>query len=81
VITALRAAQADAASAEPVPLHLRDTHYPGAKKLGHGKGYRYPHDFPGHTVDQEYRPAKFQGTRYYQPSDQGEEREDPASPP
>ncbi len=77
VITALRAAQADAASAEPVPLHLRDTHYPGAKKLGHGKGYKYPHDFPGHRVEQEYRPAPFQGKRYYRPSDQGEEGSDP----
>ncbi|MGH2686189.1 MAG: replication-associated recombination protein A [Actinomycetota bacterium] len=73
VIAALRAAQADAASAEPVPLHLRDTHYPGAKKLGHGKGYKYPHDYPDHSVDQEYRPRAFQGRTYYEPSDQGEE--------
>ena len=47
----------DAPGAEPVPLHLRDASYPGARQLGHGKGYRYPHDFPGHVVEQEYRPA------------------------
>jgi putative ATPase len=75
VITAIGKARADAASADPVPLHLRDTHYPGARKLGHGKGYRYPHDFPGHEVEQEHRPARFEGTRYYEPSDQGEEGE------
>jgi putative ATPase len=73
VITAIGKAGADAASADPVPLHLRDTHYPGAGKLGHGKGYKYPHDFPDHHVEQEYRPERFEGKRYYEPSDQGEE--------
>jgi putative ATPase len=73
VIVALGRAQEDAASSEPVPLHLRDAHYPGAARLGHGKGYRYPHDYPGHSVDQEYRPAPFQGNRYYEPSGEGEE--------
>jgi putative ATPase len=63
----------DAVSADPVPTHLREASYPGARKLGHGKGYRYPHDFPGHVVEQEYRPVRFQGNRYYEPSDQGEE--------
>ncbi|MGH2675696.1 MAG: replication-associated recombination protein A [Actinomycetota bacterium] len=75
VIAAIGRAQADAASADPVPLHLRDTHYPGARKLGHGKGYKYPHDYPGHTIEQEHRPARFEGKRYYEPSDQGEEAE------
>ncbi len=75
VITAIGKARADAASADPVPLHLRDDHYPGARKLGHGKGYRYPHDYPGHVVDQEYRPARYEGRRYYEPSNQGEEGE------
>ena len=42
-----------------------------AKQLGHGEGYRYPHDFPGHAVDQEYRPTTFRGKRYYEPSGQG----------
>jgi putative ATPase len=70
----------DAISADPVPTHLRDTSYPGARKLGHGEGYKYPHDFPGHTVDQAYRPVRYQGTAYYEPSDQGEEgRVDAAS--
>ena len=45
---ARNAAMEDAASADPVPTHLRDASYPGARKLGHGEGYRYPHDFPGH---------------------------------
>src|SRR5205823_482970 len=48
VIRAIGRATEDARSAESVPLHLRDAHYPGAKKLGHGKGYKYPHDYPGH---------------------------------
>jgi putative ATPase len=73
VIVSLGRAQQDAASSEPVPLHLRDAHYPGAARLGHGKGYRYPHDYPGHEVEQEYRPARFQGNRYYEPSGEGEE--------
>ena len=45
----------------------------GREALGHGKGYRYPHDFPGHQVEQEYRPVRFQGTRYYEPSGEGED--------
>ena len=75
VITALGAATEDAVSADPVPVHLRDASYPGARRLGHGTGYRYPHDYPGHAVEQEYRPTRFQGNRYYEPSDQGEEAE------
>jgi putative ATPase len=75
VITAIGEAMADAASADPVPLHLRDTHYPGAGKLGHGKGYKYPHDYPGNWVEQEHRPERYEGKRYYEPSGQGEERE------
>ena len=73
VITAIGRAMEDARSADPVPLHLRDTHYPGAKKLGHGKGYKYPHDYEGHVADQEYRPARYEGRRYYEASDEGEE--------
>jgi putative ATPase len=75
VITALGKARADAVSSDPVPLHLRDTHYPAARKLGHGKGYRDPHGYPGHAVDQDYRPARFEGQRYYEPSGEGEETE------
>ncbi len=58
---------------EPVPAHLRDTHYKGAERLGSGKGYLFPHDFPGHFVNQQYMPADAQGQAYYQPSDQGGE--------
>jgi putative ATPase len=78
VIVSLGRAQEDAASSEPVPLHLRDAHYPGAARLGHGKGYKYPHDYPGHGIEQEYRPARFQGNRYYEPSGEGEETADDA---
>lgn len=53
----------------PVPPHLRDAHYKGAKDLGHGKGYRYPHDYPGHYVDQDYLPDNLRGTTYYSPDD------------
>lgn len=73
VYVALNRAMEDAVSADPVPEHLRDTSYPGAKKLGHGQGYKYPHDYPGHEVEQVYRPVRYQGTRYYEPSGQGEE--------
>jgi putative ATPase len=79
VVEALGRAIDDARSNDPVPLHLRDTHYPGAARLGHGKGYRYPHDYPGHRVEQEYRPARYEGRRYYEPSGQGEERDAPPS--
>ncbi|SRR6266536_2963140 len=80
VIAALGRAIEDARSSDPVPLHLRDTSYRGAKRLGHGKGYKYPHDYPEHRVEQEYRPARFSGRRYYEPSDQGEETRDDGPP-
>jgi putative ATPase len=50
-----------------VPQHLRDSHYSGAKKLNHGQGYKYPHDFPGSYVKQQYLPAKLVGRSYYTP--------------
>ena len=58
-----------------VPEHLRDSHYAGAKKLGHGKGYRYPHAFEGAFVDQQYLPDHLAGEVFYQPSDRGVEKE------
>jgi putative ATPase len=76
VYTALSAATEDAVSADPVPAHLRDASYPGARKLGHGTGYRYPHDAPDHHVEQQYRPEPFEGRRYYDPSGMGEEGRD-----
>ena len=54
-----------------VPLHLRDAGYPGAEKLGHGQGYRYPHDYEGHYVEQDYLPREMKGTKYYQLSGMG----------
>lgn len=51
-----------------VPKHLRDSHYKGAAKFGHGKGYKYPHDYEGAWVEQEYLPEKLKGTVYYRPS-------------
>ncbi|MEN6372801.1 MAG: replication-associated recombination protein A [Armatimonadota bacterium] len=57
----------------PVPIHLRDANYPGAKKLGHGKGYKYPHDFPGGYAPQEYVPDDAKSGRYYEPTERGHE--------
>ena len=57
--------------AQPVPAHLRDAHYPGAKQLSHGDGYRYPHDEPGGWVEQQYLPDRLRGTRFYAPVDRG----------
>lgn len=58
-----------------VPTHLRDGHYPGAKKLGHGKGYKYPHDYKEGIVNQQYLPDEFLGKKYYNPSENGYEKE------
>ena len=58
----------------PVPHHLRDSHYRGAQLLGHGKGYKYPHDFPDGYVTQQYLPEQLTGSRYYQPTEHGEEQ-------
>ncbi len=57
----------------PVPMHLRDTSFYGAAKLGHGKGYKYPHDYPGHVVEQQYMPDSLVGKRYYEPGELGSE--------
>ena len=58
-----------------VPKHLRDAHYAGAKKLGHGKGYRYSHDSELGVVQQQYLPDELRDTRYYRPTEHGNERE------
>jgi putative ATPase len=55
-----------------VPSHLRDAHYPGAKALGHGAGYKYPHDYPKAKVDQAYMPEGFENTTYWEPDEQGD---------
>jgi putative ATPase len=58
-----------------VPVHLRDAHYPGAKRLGHGKGYRYPHDSDVGVVAQQYLPDELAAKRYYEPTNHGQERD------
>jgi putative ATPase len=57
-----------------VPAHLRDASYRAAKTLGHGEGYRYPHDDPRGWVDQQYRPDAVRGRVYYEPSSHGFEQ-------
>ena len=61
--------------AKPVPVPLRDSHYPGGKAMGHGRDYQYPHDFPHHYVPQQYLPDDAQGTPYYEPTTEGAEAE------
>nr|WP_201761944.1 replication-associated recombination protein A [Nonomuraea sp. K271] len=56
-----------------VPGHLRDAHYPGAAKLGHGDGYKYPHDFEHGLVRQDYAPEQVRDRRYYEPTRHGAE--------
>ncbi len=75
VIKAIGAAQADvqAGQAGPVPAHLRDASYRGAARLGHGRGYLYPHDYPEGVVAQAYAPDPVAGRRYYEPSRHGAE--------
>ena len=68
-------ADVSAGKAPPVPAHLRDAHYAGAEGLGHGKGYRYPHDFPHAVVGQQYLPEDLDGSRYYRPSGNGFEKQ------
>jgi len=60
---------------EPVPLHLRNPVTKLMRQLGHGKGYKYAHDYPGHFVEQQNLPDLLKGKRYYSPSDQGYEKE------
>jgi putative ATPase len=80
VIQALGRATEDARSADPVPLHLKEPGHPALRKHGYGEGYKYPHDYPGHRVEQEYRPLRFEGRRYYEPSGEGEEIDAPGEP-
>src|SRR6202044_1123991 len=75
VVRAINAAQADvqAGLAGPVPVHLRDSSYYGAKRMGHGQGYRYPHDYPEGVIPQAYAPDQVAGRTYYEPSRHGAE--------
>ncbi|WP_018635573.1 replication-associated recombination protein A [Parafrankia elaeagni] len=76
VITAMDAAAADVRAGRlgPVPSHLRDAHYRGATRLGHGAGYQYPHDHPEGVVRQQYAPDVLARSDYYRPSGHGFER-------
>jgi putative ATPase len=59
----------------PVPLHLRNAPTSFMKEMGYGKEYKYPHNYPEHFVEEEYLPENLKGRLYYQPSDEGLERE------
>ncbi|MCI9647310.1 MAG: replication-associated recombination protein A [Lachnospiraceae bacterium] len=59
----------------PVPPHLRDSHYRGAEKLGRGTGYLYAHDFPDHYVKQQYLPDSLTDAKFYEPTENGYEKE------
>ena len=58
-----------------VPSHLQDAHYRGSQKLGHGVGYKYAHDYPKHYVEQQYLPDEIKDARFYEPSDNGKEKQ------
>ena len=77
VTTALGAALSDvrAGRGGPVPSHLRDAHYRGAQRLGHGAGYQYPHDDARGVVAAQYPPDDLVGNDYYAPSGHGVEGE------
>lgn len=77
VISAIDAAIADVKAGRfgLVPKHLRDAHYPGAKRMGHGKGYVYPHSDPRGVSRQQYLPDELQDKIYYSPTTHGNERE------
>jgi len=77
VVRALDRARSDLerVPTQPVPAHLRDASYGGARVLGHGEGYLYPHDFPGGFVEQDYLPENLRGRIYYEPTDHGMEAE------
>ncbi|MET0957512.1 MAG: replication-associated recombination protein A [Solirubrobacterales bacterium] len=76
-VKAIAAAQAEIRErgAKLPPDYLRDAHYPGAKKLGRGQGYKYAHDEPGGISDQPLLPDEVQGTRFYEPTERGFEAE------
>ncbi|MDR1704703.1 MAG: replication-associated recombination protein A [Clostridiales bacterium] len=67
-------ADVDRVQTSGIPKHLRDAHYKDAAKLGHGEGYLYSHDFPGHYVRQQYLPDELVGRVYYEPSENGVEK-------
>lgn len=76
VVCAIDSALSDVRSKDigTVPPHLRDTHYDGAKQLGHGVEYRYPHDYPGGYIKQQYLPDALKDRVYYEPTEHGREK-------
>ncbi len=74
VVMALDTAAADASIPVTVPPYLCDAHYSGHEQLGRGVGYKYPHDFEDHYVEQQYMPDELKDKKYYVPSDQGQEK-------
>ncbi|HHV63978.1 MAG TPA: replication-associated recombination protein A [Peptococcaceae bacterium] len=73
VVTAIDKALSFVKKHQPgqVPSHLRDAHYPGAQKLGHGNDYLYPHSFPGNWVQQDYLPPEHKNVSFFEPSGKG----------
>ena len=76
VVAAIGSAFEDIETTEdqPVPIHLRDTSYKGSDRLGSGEGYLYPHNFPGHWIEQDYAPLSVADKKYYKPTLQGFEK-------
>jgi putative ATPase len=70
-INAIDAALADISNTDTgdIPQHLKDAHYGGAKKLGRGIDYKYPHDYPGHYIEQQYLPDNIKDKKYYEYGD------------
>ena len=68
-------AEVERSGNQPVPSHLRDGSYRGAARLGRGRGYLYPHDYPGHYVPQLYLPEALKDKRFYRPTEQGFEKQ------
>ena len=58
-----------------IPIHLKDAHYKGAAKLGHGIDYKYAHDYKNHYVNQQYLPDELVGTTFYEPTEMGYEKQ------
>lgn len=71
-LEAMEAVESDRTA--PIPVHLQDTHYKGAAKLGHGLGYKYAHDYPNHYVKQQYLPDGYEGRKFYRPTNNGYEK-------
>ncbi len=77
IYTAYQGVQKDIRELEnmPVPLHIRNAPTSLMEDLGYGKGYKYPHDYPDHFVEEEYLPKNLKGRTYYHPTEQGFEKE------